>query len=891
MKAIKLLHIFSALVLSVLINSLDISTLSNYQNITINYIEGQFKPDFENKIVHGILNYSLIAKDEGKKIIFDTNNLNIKKITNVTDQTKVITHSFGNSDENLGTPLLIDCEYNKDDNVNILIEFETTTNGRSAQFLTKEQTFGKQHPYFFTQSEMILGRSLFPCQDTPAVKFQFDLSIIVPKDLKGMISGIYKSNETFPEDENYTVYHYKQEMPVPSYLVSMAAGNIVNKTIKENMSVFSEPEYIEEAYNELKDDLPKAFELAVNYLGEYKWKEYNVLVLPRSFPYSGMENPSLSFLSPCLINGDKSLIDIIFHEMIHSWSGNLVTNENWSDFWLNEGITMFLQRKIVGLWKNDSQYARMDGYLGMNYIQEYIDYFGEEFKDLTTLRPNLTGMAPDDSFSDIPYEKGYNLIYYIESLIGENVTKKFFQNYFIHFENQSITFYDFKDYFIEFCSNNSISGDILRKIDLDAWIFTPGNMPVNFTEENKYKFQSDNIVDKIKNEKFDGLATEFNETKTVQKTYILLELEKFDNFLTDNQHKFLTETLKLYENQNFLITTYYFRIILEKTDKFLPYELDSLIQYLSDYGCLDYMTGLYEAFYKRDEVKAVEILHSLKTFYHSLMYETALEEFENAEKEFPIFAFNIKGDKPYYYPYDDMFELNLTNYNDELDNLTFENNIYLNSENANKFGLNCYFKKEIQYCQLKNKTFEQKGQFNITVKERYQALNFAIKAYTSNNFQIKQLFDKENMKTSYNFNLAKGDIFKITIKFNEAIDFNLPVYFNDKKELLLRCQLHEKNYECEFNKTFCESNCKVGKDEQKFQANIMSKSEQTILNLDIFIKNDSEEKQPEGKEANSVLVVVCVTVSIILALVITFFLLMYCRKRRRDAIDYNKELL
>ena len=244
---------------------------------------------------------------------------------------------------------------------------------------------------------MILGRSLFPCQDTPAVKFQFDLSIIVPKDLKGMISGIYQSEETYSEDENYTVYHYKQEMPVPSYLVSMAAGNIVNKTIKENMSVFSEPEYIEEAYNELKDDLPKAFELAVNYMGEYKWKEYNVLVLPRSFPYSGMENPSLSFLSPCLINGDKSLIDIIFHEMIHSWSGNLVTNENWSDFWLNEGITMFLQRKIVGLWKNDTQYARMDGYLGMNYIQEYIDYFGEEFKDLTTLRPNLTGMAPDDS--------------------------------------------------------------------------------------------------------------------------------------------------------------------------------------------------------------------------------------------------------------------------------------------------------------------------------------------------------------------------------------------------------------------------------------------------------------------------------------------------------------
>jgi len=301
-------------------------------------------------------------------------------------------------------------------------------------------------------------------------------------------------------------------------------------------------------------------------MGPYLWQQYNILVLPRSFPYSGMENPSLSFLSPCLINGDKSLIDIIFHEMIHSWSGNLVTNDNWSDFWLNEGITMFLQRKIVGLWKKDPEYARMDGYLGFYYIQQSIDYFGEKLKDFTTLRPNLEGFSPDDYYSDIPYEKGYNFMYYIESLIGEDIMESFFKNYFEHFKYQSINFVQFKNYFIDFCSDNNVTKDTLDKINWTAWVFSPGDIPVNFTENNKYKDQVEEIIEKIKKGNFENLENEFKGLYPIQKTYILLTLQQFDNFLTDEQHKFLTETLKLYEGQNFLVSTNYFRLILEKTD-------------------------------------------------------------------------------------------------------------------------------------------------------------------------------------------------------------------------------------------------------------------------------------------------------------------------------------
>jgi leukotriene-A4 hydrolase len=326
---------------------------------------------------------------------------------------------------------------------------------------------------------MILGRELIPIQDTPAIKFYVNLGIKVIKPLIGMISGIFE-NVTDNKDGTQTFY-YKQKIPIPSYLIALVAGNIKNKTISNIISVYSEPEMIDYVYNELID-MDKIMNISQNYMGEYKWEKYNILVLPKSFPISGIENPCLKFCFPCIINGDKSLIDIVIHELINSWSGNLVTNENWSDFWLNEGITMFLQRKIISMWKG-ADYSKMDGILGLSYIDEYLDIFGND-STYTTLRPNFDGVSPDDFFSDIPYEKGYNLIYYIESLVGEDINMKdFFQSYFARFKYQSIDVYDFINYFKEYCRNRNISEGKLDKIKWEEGLYKPGKCPVenNFT--------------------------------------------------------------------------------------------------------------------------------------------------------------------------------------------------------------------------------------------------------------------------------------------------------------------------------------------------------------------------------------------------------------------------
>ena len=725
-------------VLLLLVNSLDNTTLSNYKTIRLVNLEGVFEPDFEQKILKGDLAYTFIAQEDGSEIILDTRNLNI---TSIKCEDNDLEYKFDEENESYGIPLVITKEYKKDDAFKINIKYTTTEEGNSAQFLNKKQTVGGEHDYFFTMSEMIVGRELLPSQDTPAVKFPFYLGIKVPKDLRGMISGLFVKVE---EEGDTKTFYYKQEIPVPNYLIALAAGNIVERNITDNISVYSEPEFIQKVYDEL-EDLPKILNHAISYMGPYDWGKYNVLVLPNSFPFSGMENPCLSFCSPCLINGDKSLVDIVAHELIHSWSGNLVTNENWRDFWLNEGITTFLQRKIVGLWKNSSDYSKMDAILGTYYIEEYLDYFGEN-STYTTLRPEMDGVNPDDVYSDIPYEKGFNLVYYIESLIGEETMKDFFQSYFDHFKYTSLDFYDFKKYFIDFCSNHSIPEETLNKIDWNAWIFTPGKCPVeNDFFTNKYKTEMDKAYDKfIKEELDEELITLFNNLIHSAKTVFMNQLEQREEFLTEKQHQFLANQLKLYEGQNFLISTNYYRLILAKAEKIYENEEKGLINYLSNNGASDYMVGLYELYYKRDEVKAVETLDSLRDFYHPLMINQAEEEIKKAQESFPILTLDFKN-KDQCLKENGRIELKTEDFK-FTEKIEITKGIYIQSDKVSA-ELNCYIDSKEKYCLVKqNKDFD--GEFTLKIPERIQNNNYAIKAYNST-LKIKKCETPTNEESSF----------------------------------------------------------------------------------------------------------------------------------------------
>jgi leukotriene-A4 hydrolase len=292
----------------------DISTFSNYEQIKQTNLEINFNIDFNSKTVHGIIKAYFTALDDGEVIVLDTKALKINSIidSDTGDELEFVLDSQYELDS-LGIPLKIYKEYSKGETIAIVIKYSTTEEGASVQWLSPEQTSGKKYPYMFTQGFSILNRELFPSQDTPAVKCPVIVGITVEKPLYAVESGIYKSQI---DNGNTITYFCEQEVPIPSYLVAMAAGAIEQRVISDRIKVYAEAEIVDQAAEEF-EDTEKFLQQAESYIFPYQWKEYNILVMPISFPYGGMENPTLTFVSPMVITGDKSEISTIIHELCH----------------------------------------------------------------------------------------------------------------------------------------------------------------------------------------------------------------------------------------------------------------------------------------------------------------------------------------------------------------------------------------------------------------------------------------------------------------------------------------------------------------------------------------------------------------------------------------------
>lgn len=291
--------------------------------------------------------------------------------------------------------------------LDIVIDYHTNSKQTAVSWLNPEQTLGGKFPFMFTQCEAIYCRSIVPIQDTPSVKFTFDLHIKTPRAIVAKASA-NRTREVFV-DENRETY-YQMSIPVQSYLIAIAAGIIDEAEIgNSNIWILAEPKMIDAALKEL-EELPKAMAVANQYVIPYIWGPYKILILPPAFPVGGMENPLLTFASPSIIVGDKSSVDVANHELAHSWSGNLVTNMNWDNFWLNEGFTVFLERKITRLLISDQKQANLTYKVAAkvgnaSMITSMEGYgFTNSFSSLT---PNAGNANPDDAFSTVPYEKGF----------------------------------------------------------------------------------------------------------------------------------------------------------------------------------------------------------------------------------------------------------------------------------------------------------------------------------------------------------------------------------------------------------------------------------------------------------------------------------------------------
>ncbi|GAB7340063.1 hypothetical protein MBLNU457_6559t2 [Dothideomycetes sp. NU457] len=440
----------------------DPNTLSNYNAWKCEHVTAKFEIDFKGKRLFGNVLLQMKKLHEGAdKIVLDTSALDIQ---NVKIEGQQAHWDLGAKFGPYGNPLSIQVPNKQGDGVLL-------------DWMSPAQTSNKKHPYMFSQCQPIHARSLLPCQDTPNVKatYTFAIRSSLPVLASGLPTGATDYKAGKDGEPGTLLYTYNQPVPIPSYLFALASGDLASASVGPRSTVWTGPDELTGCKWEFDDDTEKFIEAAEKIVYPYAWTTYNVLVLPPSFPFGGMENPQYTFATPTIISKDKQNIDVIAHELAHSWSGNLVTNASWEHFWLNEGWTVYLERRIQAAVHGEP-HRDFSSIIGWKALSDSIKLFGEDH-EFTKLIPDLKGKDPDDAFSSIPYEKGFTFLYYLEKLVGKDKWDQFIPHYFTSFKEKSLDSYDFKATLLDFFSKDSTASKQLQSIDWDSWFYKPGFPP------------------------------------------------------------------------------------------------------------------------------------------------------------------------------------------------------------------------------------------------------------------------------------------------------------------------------------------------------------------------------------------------------------------------------
>ncbi|PIC34596.1 hypothetical protein B9Z55_014201 [Caenorhabditis nigoni] len=452
----------------------DPSTASNYEQVVVSHYSLKWKVDFEKKHIVGDVQMNLKVNQDSSEIVLDTRDLVIQSVSLKLNGEKVQAEYALKDNGALGQKLAVSNVSLKTGDTPVLeIKYETSNNAAALQFLTSDQTTDKVAPYLFSQCQAINARSIVPCMDTPSVKSTYDAEVCVPLGLTCLMSAIGQGSKP-SECGKRTVFSFKQPVAIPSYLLAIVVGHLEQKVISERCAVWAEPSQAEASYYEFAET-EKILKVAEEVAGPYVWGRYDLVVLPATFPFGGMENPCLTFITPTLLAGDRSLVNVIAHEISHSWTGNLVTNFSWEHFWLNEGFTVFLERKIHGKMYGEleRQFESESGFEEA-LVRTVNDVFGPDH-EYTKLVQNLGDADPDDAFSSVPYEKGSALLFTIEQALGDNARfEEFLRSYIQKYAYKTVSTDEWKEYLYESFSDNKV---ILDNIDWNLWLHKAGLPP------------------------------------------------------------------------------------------------------------------------------------------------------------------------------------------------------------------------------------------------------------------------------------------------------------------------------------------------------------------------------------------------------------------------------
>jgi leukotriene-A4 hydrolase len=453
---------------------LDYHSYANVDQFLVTHIELDLRFDLKDKEISGVAALEFKRLDpRATELVLDTKDLMINDVTQkATDvlgataksQSIWVSRPFHleKPDPVLGSALVIELPPSRKDVESIRIDYETTPKSGALHWLTPKQTTGQHKGFLYTESEPIGARTWIPLQDTPQVRTTYTAHIHTDRDVQAVMSAVNN-----PKAKRNGEYTFLMPEAVPSYLIALAVGDLEFKETGPRTGVYAEKKVIKAAAQEFADT-ESMVAAAEKLFGPYRWGRYDILVMPPSFPVGGMENPRLSFITPTVIAGDKSLVSVIAHELAHSWSGNLVGNATWRDLWLDEGVTDYLENRIVGAVYGE-QRASMDAVLGLKALRD----------ELAKLKPadqvlaiDLRDRDPALVFSAVPYEKGRLFLKYLEAKFGRERFDAYLRGYFEHFAFKGITTEQFNQYLTENLLDR-LPGIVSRQQVL-AWENEPG---------------------------------------------------------------------------------------------------------------------------------------------------------------------------------------------------------------------------------------------------------------------------------------------------------------------------------------------------------------------------------------------------------------------------------
>jgi leukotriene-A4 hydrolase len=463
----------------------DVHSFARPAEAKVTHVALDLTADFAAKSLAGTATLALQRSPGSTSVVLDSRGLRVSTVK--ASDGRALDWVFGPPDDVLGQPLSVSLP---DGVTGIVIGYSTAPDAAALQWLEPSQTAGGKRPFLYSQGQSILTRTWIPTQDSPGIRQTYSARITVPRELRALMSAESLTPDGIDGPSGRT-FEFRLTQPVPPYLIALAAGDLAFRSLGARTGVYAEPSVVAGAATEFAE-LEQMVTSAESLLGPYRWGRYDVLVLPPSFPFGGMENPRLTFATPTILARDKSLVSLLAHELAHSWSGNLVTNATWRDFWLNEGTTTYVENRIMEAVYGPDRAAMLRVLERDELAAAIKDLGGVQSKD-TLLHVDLTGRDPDEGATQIPYNKGAALLRLLERTFGRERFDAYLRSYFDRFAFQSITTAGFLADVRERLGR--VDAAKLDTVGLDAWVYEPG-LPANHPAEQSRAL--DRVADEAK---------------------------------------------------------------------------------------------------------------------------------------------------------------------------------------------------------------------------------------------------------------------------------------------------------------------------------------------------------------------------------------------------------